>query len=285
MYSQRMKKSPAYPARTADYIHEVIQLAHARCPAIVNISIFGSVAKGGFSQTVSDVDLIVVLADEAPQQMKRIISDDLAALELKHGLRTHPNSKLERVYTTVDRIASQFKSYFVCYKRDLLSGNTAAVFDVNPLIGSLVLSTHIGFAGIVKSSKVIWGEDFRYQIHIPALTKAHLVKNCAAFLLLNACALMGYPFLPNATRYSMSALKWMLHTCYFCYTLESATIEEEIDFFRTKLGERKPFSELLSLRQEYRSSFAFIRRCFSALSRLYVVTARDNEFPITVELT
>lgn len=217
--------------------------------------------------------------------MKRIISDDLAALELKHGLRTHPNSKLERLYTTVDRIASQFKSYFVCYRGDLLSGNTAAVFDVNPVVESLILSTHIGFAGIVKSSAVIWGEDFRHQIHIPALTKAHLVKSCAAFLWLNACALLGYPFLPNATRYSMSALKWMLHTCYFCYTLESATIEEEIDFFRTKLGEHKPFSELLSLRGKHRPSFAFIRRCFSTLIQLYFLTARENEFPITVELT
>jgi hypothetical protein len=158
------------------------------------------------------------------------------------------------------------------------------VFDVNPLVESLILSTHIGFASIVKSSTVIWGEDFRRQIHIPALTKAHLVKNCAAFLSLNACALLGYPFLPNATAYSMSALKWMLHSCYFCYALESATIEDEIDFFHTKLGEHGPLSELLSLRREHRPSFAFIRRCFGTLIQLYFLTARENEFPITVEL-
>jgi len=280
-----MKKSPAYPAQADEYLSDVIQLADARHPAIVSILIFGSVAKGGFLQSISDVDLIVVLADEAPQHMKRVISYDLAALELKHGLRKQSNSKLERLYTTVDRMASQFKSYFVCYKRDLLSGNTAAVFDVNPLIESLVLSVEIGFASIVKSSAVIWGEDFRHQIRIPALTKAHLVKNCAAFVSLNACALLVYPFLPNATTYSMSALKWMLHTCYFCYALESASIEHEIDFFSTKLGEHKLFSELLSLRREPRPSFAFIKRCFGTLIQLYFSTAREIEFPITVELT
>lgn len=284
MYSQRMKKSPAYPAQADEYLNDVIQLADERRPAVVSILIFGSFAKGGFLQCVSDVDLIIVLADEVPKQIKRGISGDLAALELKHRLRKQPHSKLERLYKEVDRMASQFKSYFVCYKGDLLSGNTGAVFGVNPLVEFLILSTHIGFASIVKSSAVIWGEDFRYQIHIPTVTKAHLVKNCAALLLLNACALLGYPFLPNATAYSMSALKWMLHTCHFCYALESATIEEEIDFFRTKLGEHYLFSELLSLRREPRPSFAFIRGCFSTVVQLYVVTARDNEFPFTVEL-
>ena len=181
-------------------------------------------------------------------------------------------------------MASQFKSYFVCYRRDLLSANTSAVFDVNPLLESLVLSTHIGFASIIGSSTVVWGEDFRHQIHIPVLTKAYLVKNCAAFLLLNAGALLGYPFLPNATAYSMSALKWMLHNCYFCYAKESGTVEEEIEFFRVKVGEHKPFSELLSLRREYRPSFVFVTRCFRMLIQLYVLTARENQFPITGEL-
>ncbi len=280
MYSQLTKKSHA-----DDYLNDVIQLADERYPAIGSILIFGSAAKGNFLRGVSDIDLLIVLADNTAQQTKRIISDDLAALELKHRLRRPPDSRLERLYTKVDRMASQFKSYFVCYRRDLLSGNTAAVFDVNPLIESLILSTHIGFASIVKSSTVMWGEDFRRQIHIPALTKAHLMKNWVAFLLLNAFAFVGYPFLPNATLYSMSALKWMLHSCYFCYILESATIEEEIEFFRTKLGEHKTFSELQSLRREKRPSLAFIRGCFGTLIQLYFATARDNEFPITLELT
>src|SRR5687768_2019172 len=125
MYSQPRKKSPAYPPQADEYLNDVVQLADERHPAIVSILIFGSVVKGEFSQSISDVDLMVVLADEASQQMKHNISDGFAALELKHGLRKQSNSTLERLYGGVDRMASQFKSYFVCYKRDLLSGNTA----------------------------------------------------------------------------------------------------------------------------------------------------------------
>jgi predicted nucleotidyltransferase len=279
-----MKKPDELPVKVRDYVDAVIQFAEARSPDIVSVSAFGSVAKGGFSQSVSDVDLIVALADRVPQKIKRIVSSELAALELKHRLRDRPQTTREFVYSKFDRMAGQFKSYFVCYKGDLLSGNTAAVFEVNPLAESLLLSTHIGFANIVTSAKVVWGEDFLHKIHIPALTKGHLAKNCASFLLLNACALLGYPVLPNATKYSMSVLKWMLHNCYFCYTLKSATVEEEIDFFRTKLGECKVFSELLSLRQKYQSSCGFMKGCFRMLIQLYVVTVSENQFPITVEV-
>jgi predicted nucleotidyltransferase len=279
-----MKKPEELPVKVRDYVGAVIQFAEARSPDTVSVAIFGGVAKGDFSPRVSDVDLIVVLADGIPRKIKRIVSNELAALELKHGLRDHRQTKREFVYSYFDRMAGQFKSHFVCYRGDLLSGNTAAVFDVNPLAESLLLSTHLGFANIVTSAKVVWGEDFLPKIHIPTLTKGHLAKNCASFLLLNACAVLGYPVLPNATKYSMSALKWMLHNCYFCYTLKSATVEEEIDFFRAKLGECKVFSELITLRQKYQSSFGFIKGCFRKLIQLYVVTVAENKFPITVKV-
>jgi predicted nucleotidyltransferase len=277
-----MKETIDLPLNVRSYIDEVIQLAGKRSPTIVSVAMFGSVAKGGFSQSVSDVDLIVALADEVPQETKRMINSELAALELKHKLRERPKSKREVVYSEIDRMAGQFKSHFACYKRDLLSGNTAAVFDIIPLAESLLLSTHIGFANIVTSAKTVWGEDLLRKIHIPALTKGHLAKTCVSFLLLNACALLGYPVLPNATKYSMSVLKWMLHNCYFCYTLKSATVEDEINFFRRKLGQRKEFLELLSLRREYRPSFRFIKNCFKILIELYGVTTRENRFPIKV---
>lgn len=278
-----MKKPDDLFVQVGNYIDDVIRLAETRSSEIVSVATFGSVAKNGFSQSVSDVDLIVALADGVPGKTKRIISGELAALELKHRLREQPNSKREVVYARIDEAAGQFKSYFVCGKHDLLSGNTAAVFNVNPLAESLLISPHIAFANIVTSAKVIWGENFFDEIHIPTLSKAHLAKNCIGFLLLSACAVLWYPFVPNATKYSMSALKWMLHGCYFCYTLKSATVEKEVDFFQAKVGAGEVFTELLSLRREYHPSFGFIISCFIVLIRLYVITARENKFPIAVK--
>lgn len=277
-----MNKALELPVKVRDYLDEVIRLAGERSPDVVSVSVFGSVAKGGFSQSASDVDLIVALADGVPQKTKMMISNELATLELKHRLREPLKSKRELAYSKFDRMAAQFKSHFVCYKRDLLAGDSAAFAGVNPLAQSLLLSTEIGFAAIVTSARTIWGDDVLHQARIPVLTKAHLLKSYAGFLLLNTFALLGYPVLPNATKYSMSALKWMLHSCYFCYTLESATLEKEVDFFRDKFGEDKAFVELMSLRREYRPSLIFIKNCFRAVLRLYVVTGRENTFPITV---
>ncbi|MDQ3713141.1 MAG: hypothetical protein M3388_13100 [Acidobacteriota bacterium] len=253
-----MQNSNALPAKIQNYVEAVIRLAETRNREIVSVLIFGSVNKAGFSQSVSDVDLIVALADDVPRKTKQVISRRLAELEIEHNLRELPGALRETVYMKFDEAAGQFKSYFVCCKRDLLAGNAAAVFDVHPLAESLLISAHIPFANIVKSAKVIWGENFLDRIHIPALSKTHFAKNCASFLLLNAFAAAAYPFLPNATKYSMSILKWMLHGCYFCYKLKSASIEDEIAFFDSKLDTGKIFSQLLALRGEYQPSFGFI---------------------------
>ena len=92
MYPYCMKETIDLPFKVRSYIDEVIQLADKRSPAIVSVAIFGSVAKGGFSESISDVDLIIALADEVPQKTKRMINSELAALELKHKLRERPKT-------------------------------------------------------------------------------------------------------------------------------------------------------------------------------------------------
>ena len=282
MYSYPMQNSVDLPVKVRDYLDEVLKIANERSPDIVSISVFGSVAKGGFSHFVSDVDLIIALADEVPKKAKRLISSDLADLELKHRLREYPKSKTEFIYLQIDHMAGQFKSHFVCYERDLLSGNSAVVFGWHPLAESF-FSTRIGFANIIASAKTIWGKDLCKQAHVPPIRRWHLINNCLSFLTLNAIAFLTFPILPNATKYSMSVLKWMLHNCHFCYTLKAATIEEGVEFFRTKLENNRPLVELLSLRREYRPSLKFVKECFRMLVHLYVLTARENKFPIEIE--
>ena len=112
--------------------------------------------------------------------------------------------------------------------------------------------------------------------------KAHLVKNCLAFLAFNACALAVFPLVPNATKYSMSALKWMLQTCHLCITLKSSTIEEAVEFFRAEIHGDAQLMQLLSLRSLYRPSFRFVKGCFGTICRLYSVTVKQAVFPIAI---
>ena len=227
------------------------------------------------------MDLILVLADGVPREMKRRLESEWAALELKHNLRERPESKIEIIQTWFDRMAGQFKSQFVCHRRDFISGDTAAVFGLNPLLESLILSTRIAFASIVTSAETLWGEDLLSDARLPVLTRGHLAKNYIDFLLLNAGALVAFPVLPNATKYSMSALKWMIHCSHFCSRLKSAALEEEVEVFRGKVKEDACLAELLSLRREYRPSLRFVWNCFRAIREVYVVAVRESEFPIS----
>lgn len=270
------------PANIRDYLDALFELADQKSCEIVSIMIFGSAAKGGFSP-VSDVDLLIVLADEVPWNEKVRLKHELGALEFEHKLRERPKSNKESILTVVDRVAAQFKSQFVCYKRDFISGNSAAVFGINRVLESLFLSTRIAFANDVISAKTVWGEDLLSQVRVPLLTKAHLVKNFVGLLLFNACAMGVFPVLPNATKYSMSALKWMLHTCHFCVTLKSSTVQEAVAFFQQEIEGDATLPELLSLRSHYRRSWRFVKGCCGTIVRLYCVTVREAAFPISIE--
>lgn len=120
--------------------------------------IFGSAAKGEFSP-VSDVDLFVVLADKVRWNRKKKLEHGLALLELKYKLRKRPQSKKESILIAVDRLAAQFKSQFICYQHDFLSGNAAAVFGINPVLESFLLSARIAFVDDVVSARTLWGEE------------------------------------------------------------------------------------------------------------------------------
>jgi hypothetical protein len=80
----------------------------------------------------------------------------------------------------------------------------------------------------------------------------------------------------------MGALKHSLHSCYFCYHLRTAPLDEEVAFFNSRLGGCKTLLDLLNLRQTYRRSFRFVLSCVPVLFRLHLKTALENRFPRAV---
>jgi len=101
----------------------------------------------------------------------------------------------------------------------------------------------------------------------------------AGLTLLSAIA---FPVLSDATRYPMSALKHSPHSCYFCYHLKTAPLNEEVEFFNSRLGPSRTLLQLLNQRRKYHESFAFVLRCVPVLFRMHLRTAWDNQFPRAV---
>jgi predicted nucleotidyltransferase len=266
------------PARVQTYIEALVRTcAQDRVP-LVSVVLFGSAAKGGFSGDVSDVDLIIVVSDAASRAIRRRLGEDVARLETFHGLRPATTQSPGGLRARIERAVGHGFSCFVCTQGDLISGDVARVLDLRLLETPFV--DRIIFAGIIASAVTVWGEDLLPRVPVPSVRRLDVFKALFGFSGQVFLSAMTFPVLPDATRYAMGALKHSLHSCYFCYHGQTAALEEEVDFFRRRLGASQTLVDLLTLRGEYRRSFAFVIGCLPALARLHLRTARDNRFPL-----
>lgn len=247
----------------------------------LSLVLFGSAATGGYAAAVSDVDLLLVLHDDASTEDRRHVRDGIAALELDHGLakrRPHRRGVLE---VFAERITANERAFFVCTRGDLLSGRPSRIFDIPPAQALFV--DRVAIPSILGSAVVLWGEDLLAQVPLPPIRRLDVGK--AFFALFNQvlfCAAL-YPALPRATKYAMDALKRSVHNCYFCSHGRSASLAEEVAYFEECHGASRTLAQLLMLRREYRPSFGFVLACLPAIAHLHLRTALGNRFPREVE--
>jgi hypothetical protein len=267
------------PARVQRYIEALVDTSAQDRTALLSVILFGSAAKGGFSGGVSDVDLIIVVPDDASPGTRDLLREAVIRLEASHGLRSAMEPLPGRLQTRVERAVGHGFSGFVCTRSDLLSGDVGRVLDLRPIEALFV--DRIVLASIVASARTVWGEDLLPQVVVPQVRRLDVFKalfGVSGQVLLSA---ITFPVLPDATKYAMGAVKHSLHSCYFCYHGRTAVLDDEVDFFRQRLGASRTFTALLGLRAAYQRSFGFVIRCLPALVRLHLRTARDNTFPPT----
>lgn len=272
-----MPANPALPYRAQAYIEEIVQKCADHGPALVSLVLFGSAAVGGWSEAISDVDLILVLADSATQENRRGLREEVERLETLHGFRHdsgHPKGALERF---VEKATANVRSYFICTRGDLLSGSIGRILDLPS--SQAIFVDRVVLANIVASGKTVWGEDLLSRIPVAPIRRFDVFKALFGLFSQALVSAAVFPFLPNATKYAMGVLKRSVHNCFFCYELRRASLEEEISFFQRRRGPDPTLMRALALRRDYRRSFAFVVCCIPALVRLHLRTAIDNRFP------
>jgi hypothetical protein len=265
--------------RVRHYLDEVARLHVDAVTPLVSVILFGSAASGAFSES-SDVDLIIVIPDETSQEDRCRLRCAVTDLEIMHGLRLPESRAKNPLEMFADHAGGHAHSCFFCTRSDLISGDVARVFGLRAAEEIFVERTF--FASVIVSAKTVWGEDLLSLVRLPSLRRLDVFKalfRLTGLVLLSAAA---FPVLPDATVYAMGALKHSLHSCYFCYQLRTAPLDEEVAFFNSRLGGSWTLFELLKLRQEYQRSFAFVLLCVPSLVRLHLLTVWDNRFPRAV---
>jgi hypothetical protein len=265
--------------RVQQYLEAVAHLHSGGVISLVSVVLFGSAASGAFSEP-SDVDLIIVIPNETDQEDRRILRGAVADLEIRHGLRLpegRPKNPLERF---AEHAAGHAHTCFLCTRGDLVSGDVTRVFGLRAAEEMFLERMFLG--SVIVSARTVWGEDLLSLVPLPSLRHLDVFKALFRLTGLALFSAAAFPVLSDATRYAMSALKHSLHSCYFCYHLRSASVDEEIAFFNSRLGRSGTLLELLNQRREYHRSFPFVLRCVPIVVRLHLRTVWDNRFPRTM---
>jgi hypothetical protein len=265
------------PPRVRDYVEAIVRTWTAGDRALVSLVLFGSAAIGGFSGTVSDVDMILVLPDDAAPETKTALRNLVADLELRHGFCKEPPRPPGALEKFVDKVTANGCSFFVCTESDLLSGDVARLLGLPPAQAFFV--DRAVLPSIILSGMTVWGRDLLTQVPLAPIRRLDVFKAFFGFWSQALLSLAVFPLLPGATKYAMGTLKHSLHNGFFCYHHRRATLEEEVAFFQKRLGSSRTLAELLVLRKEYRPSLWFVLACLPTLVRLHLTTARDNRFP------
>lgn len=270
-----MKIAPA----VEQYVSSIIQTCAAPSSGIVSAVLFGSASTGAYSPSVSDVDLLIVLLDGATMEDKEQVRDTISQLEEQSGLGKHTSGQQGALDALADRITNNVRSFFVCTRSDLLSGEPARILDITAL--QAVFVDRVAIPSILASGITIWGEDLLPHVRLPLIRRVDVAK--AFFSLFNQALIpvVAYPFLSDPTRYAMDTLKRSLHNCFFVYHTHSAHLADEVVFFEQRVGTtaRSTLAELMTLRATYHPSFAFTLRCLPTLVQLHWITAWTNSFP------
>lgn len=269
-------QTPALPPRVADYVSAIVESCEEHQIPLVSIVLFGSAISGGYQRDTSDVDLLLVVADETPNALRERLRANAEHLEARLGLResSHPPSAIERF---ARRVTANVCSFFVCSRSDLLSGDPARILALSRFQALFVDRAVV--PSVVCDAAIAHGEDLLGSVPLKSLRRLDVFKaffGLASQVVLSAAM---YPFVPAATKYAMDALKRSVHNCYLCYHGHLAPLEVEVAFFAGSGGRAKRLGQLLDLRSEYRGSFAFVLGCLPAIARLHVMTAVTNRFP------
>jgi hypothetical protein len=202
---------------------------------------------------------------------------EVECIEIHHRLGSqlaHGQPALEKLF---NRVTARDRTFFICTRGDLLSGNIGRILRLHPLQAIFVDRTVL--ANFVASGITVWGEAMLALIPVAPIRRFDVFKALFSLLPMAILCAAIFPLHPGMTKCAMGVLKSSIHSCFFCYELRRASLEEEISFFERRLGPNRALIRLLDLRREYRNSFTFVACCIPTLVWLHLRTSIDNRFP------
>jgi len=235
------------PVKAKNYIDDVCTTLKSDFgQKLVSVILFGGVVEEYFADGVSDVDLIVVLADTCSKEDIKKARTTMKNIEIKYNFSRESGGIINRLLQLFNEHTGMFTSHFVCKKTSFENANFNKMFlQTIPffIIADLIVPKRIVLTNVFGSVRVIYGDDLLQQIKISKCGIIDLIKDCSMNFVLSWVAIGAYPFSNAATKYSMQAMKWSFLACN--YFMQNEIIREYSN-------------EMFHLRENYKSDIHFV---------------------------
>jgi predicted nucleotidyltransferase len=222
------------PSNVKGYIIEAYTLSQRILgkDSVKGIVLFGSHARNGVERAsnVSDIDLIVKIADDVPVSQLKLLDAYLDALEIKHGLRLSPNTLFSKFLRVVEKTTGMFVSHFMVRERDWLDCNFSKIFRVNGFLSRLLAPERIVLKSMSLDCISICGEGLCAQDSIK-IRIIDVLKSMIMNLVLCMAGNFLSPFVKGSEKYILEAIKWSLRAGYFYLKEKNDGIRAVVGYF------------------------------------------------------
>src|SRR5260370_37334432 len=162
------------PVRVQAYVETIVHTCADGGRALVSVVLFGSAAIGGWVETVSDVDLILVVPDCATDEDTDRLRSEVERIEILHRLRSHSADGRPALEKLLDRVTAHGRSFFIRTRGDLLSGNIGRILRLHPL--QTIFVDRVVLATFVASGVTLWGEAMLPLIPVAPIRRFDVFK-------------------------------------------------------------------------------------------------------------
>lgn len=260
-----------FKKRAALYIKNILNEINRSFPGkLVSLVLFGS-SVNGVPTKISDVDLLIVMDNSVTKKDLKDIRLLVEKLATKYQFWNYPKSIFERLLRGVKLSTGMFVPFFVTREEDIVKGKFTRIFNVNRLLAFFLSPKSTVLKSIKCNYRILWGKDVIKEIRIDSESRIDLPKGLFLNLLQSIAAFFISPFVEEATKYSLEALKWALYTLRpHLYRKRRAKLDDIVNSL-IKAGYYP--EELLTfkrLRYNYRNDYRFILMAPQVVTALYI---------------
>jgi predicted nucleotidyltransferase len=238
------------------YLKSVLSIAE-KTGAVVSVLIFGSFAKGGFSER-SDVDLLVVVSDDCRQETIGQLESVLERQAAGFGFGRTSKSVVDKFLSALMSQTGIFESGFVTRRSDFLRSDFTKIFSTNKILTSLIAPKDIVIAGMLSRARTVFGEDLLVVRTPVAIGSGQLLRSLVMNSLLAVGALLISPLTDKSTDLSLEAVKWSLFSTYYLAYGDSPGIDRIAERFISSGILPGVMRRMLSLRESRASDNRFL---------------------------